>query len=332
LKSERGDWGWGAVFAAGIVVMLVGSLVASALMDGGWANQRRQVLTAAMLLSATSGFLAIRLFAERSRIGTWGGRLAAATLLFILLVLLCVVVRDGAYDGGTGKLLALAASGGAMMTASATWVWRLRFKWLGLAPIDKRSRRRRESSDALRELNEQIRRNPRDANALAERSKVLLARGECLRALNDLDKALQLDRKNAHHFLYLKHLVRLSQDDFAQSLQDILSAIESDEDRREDYYAAAAIVYVKSGRIDGVAAMLEKQGLPVSRTHAVQVSALNAVLYEVDREISVCTAMLSDRQGSGDESQLNSLRQTRTDILAKLRKSASTPSNVGSGG
>ncbi|MBC8026547.1 MAG: hypothetical protein H7Y89_11170 [Steroidobacteraceae bacterium] len=202
---------------------------------------------------------------------------------------------------------------------------------LGLALLVDRSRRRRARSDALRELNERIRRNPRDANAFAERSKVRLARGEALRAIGDLDKALQLDRKNAHHFLYLKHLVRLSQDDFAHALQDILSAIEIDEYRREDYYAAAAIVYVKWGRIDGVAAMLEKQGLPVSRTHAVQVSALNAVLFDVDREIAVRTAMLSERRGSGDQSRLNSLRQARADILAKLRKFADTPSNVGFG-
>jgi hypothetical protein len=328
-EGRRGSLGWGALFAAAITTFMALGLVLAGLLEGGWAAHRGQVLIAAMLLSMTAGFLAVRLFFERSRIETSGFRLAAGTLLFILLLSIYVVVVDGRHDGATGKLLAIAAGIGAMSTASTTWLWGLRFRWLGLAGDDDHGRS--ESLRELQRLTARIRRDPQDSNALAERSKILLARGEVSRALDDLDKARQLNQENAHHFLYLRYLVRMSQGDFAQALQDILSAIEVDETRREDYYVAAAIAYVRLGRIDGVIAMLEKQGMPASRAFAVQSSAFNAALSDIDREIASRTSMMSERYGSDERPRLDFLRQIRTEILVKLMTPGAAPSDVESG-
>ncbi len=313
---------------AGIASLMATSLFLSAVSDGGWAAHLRQVGTAALVLAATSGFLAVRMVAERSRLRTLGGGLAACSLVLMLLLMLCVLFRDGKYDADTAAALAVVGSVTATMTISLTWVHRSRFKWMALAPVDRSSARRRSLLEA-QALNARIRHDPADANALVERSKRLRQRGEPVRALKDLDQALELDPKNAHHLLYLRHLVRLDQNDHARALQDILAAIEVDENRREDYYAAAARVYVKRGRVDDIAAMLEKQGLPASRVYAVQTAALNAALYEIDGAIAAEESAMTEKYWDGSGTRMYALRQARADILAKLREPPGIPTRIG---
>lgn len=301
--------GWGSVFSARLAFVLSCVVLLSAAADAN-SPIRRAGLVAGMILAALAGFLVIRLIVERSNIAKSGLRIAVWTLVSIVLVLALMVSRDPA----TFDLLAIVMVIGAGMTASRAWLWGISPRWLRLTPMEGSASRVARFS----ELNEVIQRNPGDANAYVERSKILLERRQPERALSDLAQARLLDPKNEHYHLYLSHLVYLRNNQFPQALTDIQAAIEASADARDEYYVAAVLVLVLMDRIDAAEALLAagKGGHPAGRS--LHDRAFSGALAYLDRAINSEIAMQSEPFWDGDCSRLNSLRLTRANVAAHL--------------
>ena len=301
--------GWGSVFSARLASMLSCVVLLCSLVEAG-SPIRRAGLFAGMVLAALAGFLVIRLIVERANIAKAGLRIAMWTLLLIFPALAIVV----AWDPENFDLLAIVMAIGAAMTASRAWLWGISPRWLRLTPREEAASR----AARLDELNELIRRNPRDANALVERSQILLERHEPERALSDLAKARHLDPRNEHYHLYLSHLVHLRNNHLPQALADILAAIEANAGERDEYYVAAVLVSVRMQRIDAANALLAARKGAHPGGSSLHDRAFAAALADLDRAIATEISMQSEKFWDGDRSRLNSLRLTRANVAALL--------------